>query len=106
VCKAKDLPSGGPDLIVQPLYTHPASSDKSGHWAAQSPGLADQYRQEAANRLEEHAITVNKNGIPNDPRSFVETSGIRIGTAAETTRGMKRDDFAGIAERIADILSN
>jgi glycine hydroxymethyltransferase len=62
--------------------------------------------REAANRLEEHAITVNKNGIPNDPRSFVETSGIRIGTAAETTRGMKRDDFAGIAERIADILSN
>jgi glycine hydroxymethyltransferase len=62
--------------------------------------------REAADRLEEHAITVNKNGIPNDPRSFVETSGIRIGTAAETTRGMKRDDFAGIAERIADILSN
>jgi len=37
--------------------------------------------------LEEKGITVNKNGIPNDPRSFVETSGIRIGTAAETTRG-------------------
>jgi len=29
------------------VYTHPASADKSGHWAAQSPGLADQYRQEA-----------------------------------------------------------
>jgi hypothetical protein len=29
------------------LYTHPASADNSGHWAAQSPGLADQYRQEA-----------------------------------------------------------
>jgi hypothetical protein len=27
VCKAKDLPSGGPDLIVQPLYTHPASAE-------------------------------------------------------------------------------
>jgi hypothetical protein len=47
VCKAKDLPSGGPDLIVQPLYTHPASSDNQAHWSQGNPGLADQYRQEA-----------------------------------------------------------
>jgi len=40
-----------------------------------------------ADLLEEKGITVNKNGIPNDPRSLRETSGIRIGTAAETTRG-------------------
>ena len=38
--------------------------------------------KEAADLLEENGITVNKNGVPNDPRSFVETSGIRIGTAA------------------------
>ena len=43
--------------------------------------------RQAADLLEENDITVNKNGVPNDPRSFVETSGIRIGTAAETTRG-------------------
>ena len=43
--------------------------------------------REAADLLEENGITVNKNGVPNDPRSFIETSGIRIGTAAETTRG-------------------
>ena len=43
--------------------------------------------REAADLLEQHGITVNKNGVPNDRRSFVETSGIRIGTAAETTRG-------------------
>jgi len=61
--------------------------------------------KEAANRLEEHGITVNKNGIPNDPRSFVETSGIRIGTAAMTTRGHNRPYFNDLANRIVDILS-
>ena len=39
--------------------------------------------REAADKLEEFGITINKNGIPNDPRNFIETSGIRIGTAAE-----------------------
>jgi glycine hydroxymethyltransferase len=58
----------------------------------------------AADLLEENGITVNKNGVPNDPRSFVETSGIRIGTAAETTRGHNRSWFADLANRIADIL--
>ena len=58
----------------------------------------------AADLLEEHEITVNKNGVPNDPRSFVETSGIRIGTAAETTRGHDVEWFKELANRIADIL--
>lgn len=61
--------------------------------------------REAADLLEDNGITVNKNGIPNDPRSFVETSGIRIGTAAETTRGHDTDWFIKLANRIADILS-
>ena len=60
--------------------------------------------REAADLLEENGITVNKNGIPNDPRSFVETSGIRIGTAAETTRGHDEMWFRKLAHRIADIL--
>ena len=60
--------------------------------------------REAANILEENGITVNKNGIPNDPRSFVETSGIRIGTAAETSRGLKEKDFREIAYKICDVL--
>ena len=47
-------------------------------------------------------ITVNKNGIPNDPRSFVETSGIRIGTAAETTRGHGADWFRDLAKKIVE----
>jgi len=61
--------------------------------------------REAADLLEENGITVNKNGIPNDPRSFVETSGIRIGTAAETTRGHDTEWFRQLAQRIVDILA-
>jgi glycine hydroxymethyltransferase len=61
--------------------------------------------REAADLLETVGdITVNKNGIPNDPRSFVETSGIRIGTAAETTRGHDEMWFRQLAHKIADIL--
>lgn len=60
--------------------------------------------REAADLLEENGITVNKNGIPNDPRPFMETSGIRIGTAAETTRGKTKEDFIKIAEKILEIL--
>ena len=58
----------------------------------------------AADLLEENDITVNKNGVPNDKRSFVETSGIRIGTAAETTRGHGVEWFKDLAEKITQIL--
>jgi len=58
-----------------------------------------------ADKLEENGITVNKNGIPNDPRSFVETSGIRIGTAAETTRGHRRNWFRALAIKISEIIN-
>lgn len=60
--------------------------------------------RQAADLLESNGITVNKNGVPSDPRSFVETSGIRIGTAAETTRGHDQAWFNSLAHRIADIL--
>ncbi|MGX7109332.1 serine hydroxymethyltransferase [Facklamia miroungae] len=58
----------------------------------------------AQNRLEEVAITVNKNSIPNDQRSFVETSGIRVGTPAITSRGVKEDQAREIAEIIVKAL--
>jgi len=58
-----------------------------------------------ANTLEAQGITVNKNGVPNDHRSFTETSGIRIGTAAETTRGKEYVEFMEIAIRISDIIN-
>ena len=62
--------------------------------------------REAADTLEMHRITCNKNGIPNDPRNFKETSGIRLGTAAETTRGYKEKDFVELGERIISILED
>lgn len=61
--------------------------------------------REAADLLEENSITVNKNGIPNDPKSFVETSGIRIGTAAMTTRGYNRKAFNTLANKIVDVIN-
>jgi len=63
--------------------------------------------REVADELETRGITVNKNGVPNDPRSFTETSGIRIGTAAETTRlGTDADDkFREIAQTIAEVIN-
>ena len=60
--------------------------------------------KDAADQLEENGITVNKNGIPNDPRSFTETSGIRLGTAAETTKGHDADWFRNLADKIAEII--
>ena len=60
--------------------------------------------REAADLLEKHGITVNKNGVPNDPRSFVETSGIRLGTAAEVTRGRDMNWFLNLGHEIAEIL--
>ena len=60
--------------------------------------------KEAANRLEESGITVNKNGVPNDPRNFIETSGIRIGTAAETTKNRSNYWFENLAEMMVEIL--
>jgi glycine hydroxymethyltransferase len=60
--------------------------------------------RQAADLLEENGITVNKNGVPNDPRSFVETSGIRLGTAAETTRFKDLKWFKNLAQIISDIL--
>jgi len=62
--------------------------------------------REIADRLEENGITVNKNGIPNDPRSFVETSGIRIGTAAETTKGHTKEWFKELANKISKLINN
>lgn len=49
-------------------------------------------------------ITVNKNSIPNDPELPSVTSGIRIGTPAVTTKGLKEDDMVVIANIIADVI--
>ncbi len=60
--------------------------------------------REAADKLEKEGIIVNENTIPFDTRPPIDPSGIRIGTAAETTRGKKEKDMKKIAERIDRIL--
>ena len=56
------------------------------------------------NRLDEAHITCNKNAIPNDPRSPKVTSGVRLGTPAVTTRGMKEADMDKIAEAVSMVI--
>ena len=51
-------------------------------------------------------ITVNKNSVPNDPRSPFITSGLRIGTPAVTRRGLKEQDVAELASLMCDVLDN
>ena len=60
--------------------------------------------KEASERLERENIIVNNNAIPFDTRPPVDPSGIRLGTAAETTRGKKEKDMTALAERIDKIL--
>ncbi|NCV38197.1 MAG: serine hydroxymethyltransferase [Betaproteobacteria bacterium] len=62
--------------------------------------------KEADRLLGEAHITVNKNSIPNDPESPFVTSGIRIGTPAITTRGLKEKDAIEVVNFIADILDH
>lgn len=80
--------SGGADNHVMLLDL--TALDVSGKWAQE--------------RLEEVAITVNKNSIPNDQRSFVQTSGIRVGTPAITTRGVKEEEAREIARILVKAL--
>ena len=62
--------------------------------------------KEAEHLLDEIGITANKNTIPFDPASPFVTSGVRIGTPALTTRGLKEDDMKEIADIIATVLQN
>lgn len=62
--------------------------------------------KEAEKVLDSINITVNKNSIPNDTESPFKTSGIRLGTPAMTTRGLKEEDFIKIGEIIANALTN
>ena len=56
--------------------------------------------------LDRHGITLNKNCVPGEMRKPSEASGIRIGTAAMTTKGYTESDFIAVANRINDIIEN
>ena len=60
--------------------------------------------KDAEKMLDEVCITVNNNTIPFDTESQFKTSGMRLGTPAMTTRGLKEDDFTLIGQLIAKIL--
>jgi glycine hydroxymethyltransferase len=62
--------------------------------------------KKAERALEQAGITVNKNMVPFDTKSPFVTSGIRIGTPAATTRGMKEDSMIKIAEIINEVINN
>jgi len=62
--------------------------------------------KELEHRMDEVHITANKNTIPNDPASPFVTSGIRIGTPAVTTRGLREEDMTAIARLIAEAATD
>lgn len=65
-------------------------------------GLTGKQVQE---ELDKHHITVNKNCVPNETRSPQQASGIRIGTAAMTTKGYTANDFVKVAQKIDEIIT-
>lgn len=56
--------------------------------------------------LDRYGITLNKNSVPNEKRSPMQTSGVRIGTPAQTTLGYGIDDFIKVAHKIDEIIKN
>ena len=62
--------------------------------------------KELEHMLDEVYITVNKNTVPNEPRSPFVTSGIRMGTAAVTTRGLVEEDLDKVAEYISMVIND
>jgi glycine hydroxymethyltransferase len=68
------------------------------------PKFPEMTGKEAENALVAADITVNKNMVPFDSRSAFKTSGLRVGTPAITTRGLKEDDMKGIVDMIDTVL--
>jgi len=91
-CLGWRLASGGTDTHLILLDTWQNGKGISG--------------KEASDILERVGIIVNKNTIPYDTRTPTDPSGIRLGTAAETTRGKKEKDMISLAHRIDSILKH
>ena len=85
-----EVVTGGTDnhmFLLNFTYTHPNLT-----------GKAVQYT------LDKYSITLNKNSVPNESRSPTQTSGVRIGTAAMTTKGFRQADFITVAHEIDAII--
>ena len=82
------------------------SGDTDNHLMLVDLTEKDLSGKELEKRLDDAHVTANKNTIPNDPRSPFVTSGIRLGTPAVTTRGMKEEDMEKIAEIIAMVIES
>ena len=70
------------------------------------PTFTDMNGKQAQNLLDSVNVTLNKNTVPNETRSPFQTSGIRIGTPAITSRGMKADEVIKIADIVSTTLNN
>ena len=90
------LKERGADLVAGGTDTHLALVD------LRPLGITGKDADEA---LERSGITCNKNGIPFDPLPPVQTSGIRVGSPAGTTRGFGEAEFAEIGDMVADVLA-
>jgi glycine hydroxymethyltransferase len=86
------LVSGGTDNHLMVVDLRPFDAECTG--------------KEAQLVLDQAGITLNKNTVPNDPRSPFVTSGVRVGTPAVTTQGMKEAEMSEIAALIAETLRN
>ena len=93
---AARLKDRGADLVAGGTDTHLALVD------LRPLGITGKDADEA---LERAGITCNKNGIPFDPLPPVQTSGIRVGSPAGTTRGFGTNEFAEIGDMVADVLA-
>ena len=82
------------------------SGDPDNHLMLVDLSGTDISGKELEKRLDDAHVTANKNTIPNDPRSPFVTSGVRLGTPAVTTRGMKEEDMDKIAEIIAMVIES
>lgn len=60
--------------------------------------------KEVQDELDKHHITLNKNCVPTETRSPQQASGVRIGTAAMTTKGYRKEDFVRVAHQIDDVI--
>ena len=101
---AEELQKLGWRIVSKGTESHLILVDTWNGGIKNSKGAGAMSGKDASTKLEAEGIIVNKNAIPFDTRPPVDPSGIRLGTAAETTKGKKEKDMKKIAERIDKIL--